>query len=746
MAPSARGPDADVDDRRLHLSDLFRLRLPVDLALSPNGRQAAVVVEQQLKKADRTIRNLWLVDLERDGLSRLTRHLGRESSPRFSPDGRCLAFLAERPKDLEAAESEDGEDVPDAEKEAGPDKEPRTQVWCLDLEHGGEPWPLTRLDEGVEAYAWAPDGRRLVVAARSPSPEQRRHLKALRDGKEPHVLDRTQHKFDGRGFLDDVPTHLFVVDRDGGDARQITHGSQSERHPCWSPDGRFIAFQSNRTGDADNNRRTDLWLVQPDGRDARRLTRGDLSCGRPVVSPDGAHVATTASFEPENEYVLSHLVILDVADALPVADLARCVGEGWSEIGGVVPDAVEGDPVENARRYPKALDRTPCRVPARALDRVAVGSIRWLDASRLLCLVGDRGQTRLLAVDLDQATARLAQPCERDITIEAMDAAGGQVGAVLASPEGGREVASLAAASVGDAGVGFTRSTAFFAALVGARRLSPYRRLTFRDADGVEVEGLVAVPPGFDPERPAKTPLLVSIHGGPMAYDAPTFRFEKQYWAAQGYLVLMVNYRGSTSYGEAFCTAIRGDWGPREHDDVMSGVEHLVRLGWADPQHLFVTGFSMGGIMTNWAVGHTDRFRAAVSEHGVWDYAAAYGTDDCHLWWQDDLGVPWQNPEAYRRTSPSAGVGNVRTPVLIMAGSDDWRCPLDQSELMYMALRKRGVETRLVVYPGEHHAVSKPSRALDRLRRIGAWLEAHGGLPMVGGDGAAAAAPATTPV
>jgi dipeptidyl aminopeptidase/acylaminoacyl peptidase len=169
---------------------------------------------------------------------------------------------------------------------------------------------------------------------------------------------------------------------------------------------------------------------------------------------------------------------------------------------------------------------------------------------------------------------------------------------------------------------------------------------------------------------------------------------------------------------------------------VMSGVDHLVALGWADPERLFVTGFSQGGIMTNWAIGHTERFRAAVSEHGMWDYAAAYGTDDCHLWWQDDLGVPWQNPDAYRRMSPASGLTSVRTPVLIMAGAEDWRCPLDQSELMYMALKKRGVETRLVVYPGEHHAVTKPSRALDRLRRIGAWLLAHGGLPMVEGDGA----------
>jgi dipeptidyl aminopeptidase/acylaminoacyl peptidase len=163
----------------------------------------------------------------------------------------------------------------------------------------------------------------------------------------------------------------------------------------------------------------------------------------------------------------------------------------------------------------------------------------------------------------------------------------------------------------------------------------------------------------------------------------------------------------------------------------MCGVDAVIAHGWADPTRLYCTGFSMGGIMTNWAVGHTDRFRAAVTEHGVWDYISAFGTDDCHLWWQDDYGVPWQNRAAYFASSPMSGLSQIRTPLLITAGEHDWRCPLSQAEQLYVALKKRGVDTELVIYPGEHHeADTRPARAVDRLRRIDEWFYRYGGIPV----------------
>ena len=251
-------------------------------------------------------------------------------------------------------------------------------------------------------------------------------------------------------------------------------------------------------------------------------------------------------------------------------------------------------------------------------------------------------------------------------------------------------------------------------------------RIRFRDSDSVDVEAFVLLPEGWSKDQ-GRLPLLAVIHGGPQSFDEPAFQFDESYWAGLGYLVLQVNYRGSTSYGEAFTRSIQGVWGPKEHDDLMCAVNEGVKRGPADPDRLYVTGFSYGGIMTNWAVGHTDRFRAGASEHGLWDYVSAFGTDDCHLDWQDEYGMPWQNRKAYEASSPMSGAAYIRTPLLITAGEDDWRCPPSQGEQLFLTLKKRGVPTELVIDPGEHHDVGRPSRAIDRLRRITNWLSRYGG-------------------
>ena len=214
-------------------------------------------------------------------------------------------------------------------------------------------------------------------------------------------------------------------------------------------------------------------------------------------------------------------------------------------------------------------------------------------------------------------------------------------------------------------------------------------------------------------------------HGGPIAYDAPRFRFDDLLFTNRGYAVLRPNYRGSSSYGRAFSEAIRGDWGPRETEDVLAGVDHLVERGWADPDRLFVTGFSYGGMATAYVVAASDRFAAAAAEHGVYDYRSTFGTDDEHTWWEADFGLPWEEPEAYDRASSITDVGDIDTPLLVTAGGEDWRCPPTQAEQLYVSVRKRGVPAKLFVYPDEHHGIGRPDRTVHRLQTITRWFEQH---------------------
>ena len=548
-----------------------------------------------------------------------------------------------------------------------------TQVWALDR-RGGEAVQLTHVEQGVSDYAWSPDSSRLALVIRDPEEESEGE-----DGEEearPWVIDRLQFKRDYTGYLDRRRTHLFVQDVAPGaepEAVQITSGDYDDSDPVWSPDGSLIAFVSNRTEEPDANDNTDIWVVSADNPDAGatllQITSNPGSDTSPAWSPDGQTIAHVSVTQPEIIwYATNHLAISPAT-------------------GG------------------------PARVLTGRIDR-NVNSPRFSpDGGEVLFGLEDSGERHLASIDISGENFR--RLIEGPLSLRGWSQSDdGQIASLVSEPHLPAEVFY---------GAGDERRQLTFTnrPWLDELQLAEVENAQFPSADGAEVEGFIFKPPGFDASF--QYPTLLRIHGGPVAQYDFAFNFEAQLFAANGYVVVMTNPRGSSGYGQDFSHAIWADWGVRDFEDVMAGVDYAIEQGYADPDRLGVGGWSYGGILTNYVITRSDRFKGAITGASMALYRANYGHDHYQLEWEGEMGLPWENAEAWERMSPFNFVANVVTPTLIMGGDHDWNVPIQNSEQLYQALRRLGVETQLVVYPNEHHGIRKPAFQLDRLERYLAW-------------------------
>ncbi|HET6201555.1 MAG TPA: prolyl oligopeptidase family serine peptidase [Planctomycetota bacterium] len=640
--------------RPLRVEDLFGIRDVADPRVSPEGKWVAFTVTTHDLKKDESDTDIFMVPLEGGEAVRLTTSPKPESHARWSPDGRSLAFLSGR----------EGK---------------KAQVWLLDR-RGGEAAKLTDFPGGVSDFSWSPDSKRLALVVSDPDPdepeEEGGEAAAGKEKKTPKpiVIRRLQFKRDGEGYLREVRKHVHLIEIATKKAVQVTEGPYDDDEPVWSPDGRLLAFSSNRTPEPDSNDNSDIFVIEArPGPSPRTVTTSPGPDRSPIFSPDGLRIAYLAGPPPE--------------------DL-------WYGITSLASVAVDG---------------SASLVLTAGMDR-NVSSPRWApDGKSVLFLLEDGGNVHLASAPPGGNTHDLTFAGDREVS--AFDVGPrGELVALASEPNLPAEV--FAAGEKG-----WNRLTKTNDAYLAGIRLGPVRRFAAKSRDGTAIDAFLTLPP--DAPEGARLPAILRIHGGPAAQYSTEFNFEWQLLAAHGYAVVAANPRGSSGYGRDFSRAIWADWGNRDFEDVTAAVDAAVERGVADPDRLGVGGWSYGGILTNYVLTKTDRFKAAVSGASEVNYLADYGTDHYQREWEVELGLPWRNAALWMRLSPFFQVERIVTPTLVMGGADDLNVPLLNSEQLYQALRRLGRETELVVYPGQGHAIGKPSYWKDRLERYLAWYDRH---------------------
>jgi dipeptidyl aminopeptidase/acylaminoacyl peptidase len=645
---------AGAQTRALRLDDVFLLKDVADPRMSPDGAWVAYTVKSMDPKTDESDIDVYMAPAAGGDALRVTTSKKPESSPRFSPDGRYLAFLSGR-------------------------HGKKGQVWLLER-RGGEAVKLTDYKGGVSSFEWSPDSTRLAVVASDPdpdAPEEADDDKPADDKKTPPpiVVRRLQFKRDGEGYLRDLRSHIHVFDVKGKTSTQVTRGSFDDDEPAWSPDGQWIAFSSNRTAEADANRNTDIFVVAPRGGQTPKAVASDpRSSSSPAFSPDGRTIAFVAGGNPTDMwYAPGRLAVVPAAGGTPT-DLTA---------------ALDRD-VRHPRFSP--------------------------DGKSIYFLLEDGGNSHLARVPAAGGPVERVVAGEREISAYDLGPKGEAV--VLESQADRPEEVS----AVGAAGE-LRRLTHVNDDFLKGIRLGRVERFKAKSADGTMVDGFLTYPPDAPAGR--KLPAVLRIHGGPVSQFSTGFAFEWQILAANGYAVIAANPRGSSGYGLAFSRAIWADWGNKDFLDVMAAVDHVVEMGVADGDRLGVGGWSYGGILTDYVITKTGRFKAAVSGASEANYFSNYGTDHYQYEWETELGLPWRNVDRWVKMSPWFSVDKVTTPTLLMGGADDMNVPLLNSEQLYQALRRLGVPSELVIYPGQNHGIRKPTYVKDRYQRYVDWYDRY---------------------
>lgn len=542
------------------------------------------------------------------------------------------------------------------------------QIWLYDLATQ-EIRKASAIDNGVSDYAWSPDSGHMVLVVESGRPSSQ---------DAPIVIDRFRFKRDGRGYLGDQRSHLKILNIASGKIMSLTSGPYDDVLPAWSPDGSTIAFVSKRGPTPDTHDNWDVYLVEPvRGAEPRRLTHTDYAesnpegwGGRPVWSPDSTRLAYTIDRVPGLSYYAQAQLV-----SMPISG-------------------------KSGRTLTAEIDRNTM-------------SPKWsADGKTIYALIEDEMVVYLAAIPADGGKPKRLTPAGK--TIRNFDTSdSGRIVVTFGTPDQPYEIGGLGAGE-------FRQLTTQNGEWRRKVKLGSTEAIEFSSTDGTRIRGLMLKPPGFESGR--RYPSILRIHGGPVGQFRKEFNFEWQLLAANGYVVLGVNPRGSSGRGERFQRAISGDLGHGDVPDILAAVDFAVDQGIVDQDRLGIGGWSYGSMLTNYAIASDTRFKAATSGAGVSNMLALYGTDEWVRHWELELGRPWETTETWLRLSyPFLHADRISTPTLFLCGELDLNVPPANSEQMYQALKSLGVDTRLIIYPGEYHNISRPSFRRDLLERYLAW-------------------------
>ena len=667
---AALAVQADAPSRKFDSRDLFSLEAASDPQISPDGSRIAYVRRSGDIMTDRMRPTIWLVDTRSGQHMPIVAGPGSHSQPRWSPDGRRLAYTSTA--------------------EGG-----AAQLFVRWMD-SGESVRITGLPDTPTSIAWSPDGRHLAYALFVPgdAPKLGVQPKKPEGAKwaEPLEIHTTvAYRSDAQGYLKPGFSHIFLVSADGGAPRQLSYGNYHDDGPLsWTADGRSIVFSANRKPEWEREPQdSEVYALDVQTGALRALTDRRGPDASPVVSPDGQRIAYLGYDDKRLGY---HNTLLYVMD----------------RDGG----------------NPRALTQS--------LDRSVESPVWSADGRSIYVSYDDRGETKVARVGLDGSVRTVAE----GVTGGALDrpytggsfsvARDGAIAMTAGTPTRPADVALVR-------GGAKRQLTRLNSELLDHKAMGTVRKIPVTSShDQRPIDAWLTLPPGY--AQGQRVPLILEIHGGPFAAYGPHFSTDNQLYAAAGYAVLSVNPRGSTSYGAEFANQIHHAYPGNDYHDLMSAVDAAIAQGFADPDRLFVTGGSGGGVLTSWIVGKTNRFKAAATQKPVIDWASFALTADnpaffSRYWFGK---FPWEDPQAYWARSPLSLVGNVKTPTLVVVGSEDYRTPVSEAEQYYTALQLLGIPTALVKVPGASHGglAARPSQSGAKASAILAWFERYkNGMP-----------------